>query len=209
MKDAEAQAPGASPEAGLKRDSVGLLGTIGIAVGPQAPTGGINLLPAVMAGIVGAPASLAFLLGLGAMLFVAYAFVIFSRRIASAGQLYSYTSVAAGSAYGAVTGFVWMVAFTAVAAWLCIQDGDYLVALFQPTGTGSTLVLDVASDVGDHGGGHVSVDPSLGDHGHRGRGRRYRTHVYRCCRRHRQGWVTLVAVFRCARSAPTASRSPR
>jgi amino acid transporter len=119
---------------GLKRDSVGLLGTMGIAVGPQAPTGGINLLPAIMAGIVGASAALSFLLGLVAMLFVAYAFVIFSRRIASAGQLYSYTSVAAGSAYGVVTGFVWMVAFVAVAGWLCVQDGDYLVALFKPAG---------------------------------------------------------------------------
>lgn len=124
----------AEPSAGLKHDSVGLLGTIGIAVGPQAPTGGINLLPAIMAGIVGASASLSFLLGLVAMLFVAYAFVIFSRRIASAGQLYSYTSVAAGSAYGVVTGFVWMVAFVAVAAWLSVQDGNYLVALFQPLG---------------------------------------------------------------------------
>lgn len=119
---------------GLKKDSVGLLGTVGIAVGPQAPTGGVNLLPAIMAGIVGASASLSFLLGLVAMLFVAYAFVIFSRRIASAGQLYSYTSVAAGSAYGVVTGFVWMVAFVAVSGWLCVQDGNYLVSLFHPLG---------------------------------------------------------------------------
>lgn len=40
----------------LRSNSVGLLGTIGVAVGPQAPTGGINLLPAIMAGIVGASA---------------------------------------------------------------------------------------------------------------------------------------------------------
>lgn len=119
---------------GLKRDSVGLLGTIGIAVGPQAPTGGINLLPAIMAGIVGASASLSFLLGLVAMLFVAYAFVIFSRRIASAGQSYVYTGVSMGSGYGVTTGFVWLVAFFAVAGWLSVQDGDYLVSLFEPAG---------------------------------------------------------------------------
>jgi amino acid transporter len=125
-------APGA-PER-LKANSVSLLGTIGIAVGPQAPTGGINLLPAIMASIVAGAASLSFLLGLVAMIFVAYAFVIFARRIASAGQLYTYTGVSVGSGYGAVTGFAWMIAFIAVAAWLSIQDGDYLVALFQPLG---------------------------------------------------------------------------
>jgi amino acid transporter len=118
----------------LRKDSVSLLGTIGIAVGPQAPTGGINLLPAIMAGIVAGAATLSFLLGLVAMIFVAYAFVIFARRIASAGQLYSYTGVGAGWGYGVVTGFAWMLAFIAVAAWLSIQDGDYLVALFHPTG---------------------------------------------------------------------------
>jgi len=118
----------------LKHNSVGLLGTIGIAVGPQAPTGGINLLPAIMAGIVGASASLSFLLGLVAMVFVAYAFVIFSRRIASAGQSYSYASVAMGSGYGVTTGFVWLVAFFAVAGWLSVQDGNYLVSLFLPAG---------------------------------------------------------------------------
>lgn len=118
----------------LKKDSVSLLGTIGIAVGPQAPTGGINLLPAIMAGIVAGAATLSFLLGLVAMIFVAYAFVIFARRIASAGQAYSYTGIAAGWGYGAVTGFAWMVAFIAVSSWLTVQDGNYLVALFQPTG---------------------------------------------------------------------------
>lgn len=132
----QAQAAGPPPgEKGrLRKNSVSLLGTVGIAVGPQAPTGGINLLPAIMAGIVAGAASLAFLLGLVAMLFVAYAFVVFTRRIASAGQVYTYTGIGAGWAYGAVTGFAWMVAFVAVAGWLAIQDGDYLVALFQPAG---------------------------------------------------------------------------
>jgi len=52
----------------LKKNSVSLLGTVGIAVGPQAPTGGINLLPAIMAGIVAGAATLSFLLGLVAMI---------------------------------------------------------------------------------------------------------------------------------------------
>lgn len=130
LTDSQAQPGGET----LKKNSVSLMGTIGIAVGPQAPTGGINLLPAIMAGIVAGAATLSFLLGLVAMIFVAYAFVIFSGRIASAGQAYSYTGIAAGSGYGAVTGFAWMVAFIAVSSWLAIQDGDYLVALFQPTG---------------------------------------------------------------------------
>lgn len=125
---------GKAEGATLKKDSVSLLGTIGVAVGPQAPTGGINLLPAIMAGIVGGAASLSFLLGLVAMVFVAYAFVIFARRIASAGQAYGYTGIAVGWGYGAVTGFVWMIAFVAVSSWLTIQDGNYLVALFQPAG---------------------------------------------------------------------------
>jgi len=118
----------------LKKNSVSLLGTVGIAVGPQAPTGGINLLPAIMAGIVAGAATLSFLLGLVAMIFVAYAFVIFARRIASAGQLYSYTGIGVSWSYGAVTGFSWMLAFIASAGWVSIQDGNYLVALFQPAG---------------------------------------------------------------------------
>jgi amino acid transporter len=118
----------------LRSGSVGLLGMIGIAVGPQAPTGGINLLPAIMAGIVGAAGPLAFLLGMVAMAFAAYALVIFTRRIASAGQLYSYAGAAIGSGYGFVVGFAWAVGFATVAGWLSIQDGDYLVALFEPAG---------------------------------------------------------------------------
>lgn len=118
----------------LKQDSVSFAGTVGIAVGPQAPTGGINLLPAVMAGIVAGAAALAFLLGLVAMIFVAYAFVIFSRRIASAGQIYTYAGIGVNAYYGAVAGFAWILCFITSASWLSIQDGNYLVALFKPAG---------------------------------------------------------------------------
>jgi len=47
------------PRRALRADSVRFIGTVGTAVGIQAPTGGVTFLPALMAGIVGALAVVA------------------------------------------------------------------------------------------------------------------------------------------------------
>lgn len=66
------------------------IGTVGSAVGIQAPAGGVSFLPALMAGIVGVAGPFSFGTAVVVMLFVAYAFVVFTREFASAGSVYSF-----------------------------------------------------------------------------------------------------------------------
>jgi len=88
------------PRRSLRVDSVRFIGTVGSAVGIQALTGGVTFLPALMAGVVGAAGPLAFGLAIVAMLFVAYAFITFTRDSSSAGSVYAYNGRAMGPAYG-------------------------------------------------------------------------------------------------------------
>jgi amino acid transporter len=103
-----------APAAGsLRRGSVAFAGTAGSAVGIQAPSAGVSFLPALMAGIVGGAGPSAFGAAVIVMLFVAYAFVVFTREFASAGSVYAFNSTAAGPAYGLVS--VWLLLFTYLA----------------------------------------------------------------------------------------------
>ncbi|MGH9132219.1 MAG: APC family permease [Acidimicrobiales bacterium] len=117
----------------LRRDSVHFFGTVGHSVGIQAPSGGVTFLPALMAGIVGLTGPLAFTLAIGAMLFVAYAFVLYTREFASAGSVYAFNGTAMGPSYGFVSAWLLLFVYIAYAASV-YSSGAAVVGRLLPAG---------------------------------------------------------------------------
>ncbi len=117
------------PAHSLRPNSLRFLGTVGNAIGIQAPTAGVAFLPALMAGVVGASGPLAFLLALVAMSFVAYAFLIFTREMASAGSIYAFNGRALGAAYGFVSVFLLLGVYLAYAASVFASNANFLQRL--------------------------------------------------------------------------------
>jgi hypothetical protein len=70
--------------------------TIAESVGVQAPTAGVVIAAAVLAGISGGGTALVQIVAAVAMGFVAYAFVIFTRGFNSAGSVYGFTGPSPG-----------------------------------------------------------------------------------------------------------------
>lgn len=116
----------------LRRDSVAFIGTVGSAVGIQAPAGGVSFLPALMAGLVGVSGGAAFGSAVVLMLFVAYAFVVFTRSFASAGSVYSFTGRVMGPRYGVFAAWLLLLVYAAFAASVFASNANALVTLFAP-----------------------------------------------------------------------------
>jgi amino acid transporter len=135
-------APVASSDEGLIRaiGPVGLTaGVINIVVG-----GAIFVMPATLAGYLGAAAPLAYLVGAVLMAFVTSSFAAVARRTASSGGPYAYVEQAFGLYAGFLAGMlVWLAgvfASAAVAAALIDSLGRILPLLAQPTVRGAALV---------------------------------------------------------------------
>jgi hypothetical protein len=94
---------GAPPDDALWHNRLRFARTTALSVGIQGPVAGVMVGPAVPASIVGGSVELAYLLGLVAMAFVAYAFVIFSKSFNTAGSVYASNVVALGPTYGFVS----------------------------------------------------------------------------------------------------------
>ena len=122
------------PRQSLRADSVRFIGTVGSAIGIQAPTGGVTFLPALMAGIVGSAGPLAFGLAIVAMLFVAYAFITFTRDSSSAGSVYAYNGRAMGPAYGFLSVWALLGVYIAYAASVYCSNANILEALLGASG---------------------------------------------------------------------------
>ncbi len=122
------------PRRSLRADSVRYIGTVGTAVGIQAPTGGVTFLPALMAGIVGGAGPLAFGLAIVAMLFVAYAFITFTRRYSSAGSVYAFNGLALGSNYGFLSVWALFGVYVAYAASVYCSNANTLENLLHDGG---------------------------------------------------------------------------
>jgi len=122
------------PRRSLRADSVRFIGTVGSAVGIQAPTGGVTFLPALMAGVVGAAGPVAFGLAIVAMLFVAYAFITFTRDSSSAGSVYAYNGRAMGPAYGFLSVWALLGVYIAYASSVYCSNANILGALLQAGG---------------------------------------------------------------------------
>lgn len=129
----------------LRRGSVAFLGTVGSSVGIQAPAGGVSFLPALMAGLVGLSGPVAFGSAVVLMLFVAYAFVVFTRDFASAGSVYSFAGRVLGVRYGMFAAWLLLLVYVAFAASVFASNANALVALFAPTMLGSRFWLVMAA----------------------------------------------------------------
>ena len=108
--------------------------TVAMSVGIQGPTAGVIVGPAILAGIVGGSGALAYLLGLIAMGFVAYAFVLFSRSFNSAGSVYAYNGAALGPAYGFVSAWTLLLVYVSFAAAVYASTADIAQSLFAAWG---------------------------------------------------------------------------
>lgn len=122
------------PRRSLRAGGVRFIGTVGTAVGIQAPTGGVTFLPALMAGIVGAAGPLAFGLAVMAMLFVAYAFITFTRRYSSAGSVYAFNGMALGPDYGFLSAWALLGVYLAYAASVYSSNANVLQNLLHDAG---------------------------------------------------------------------------
>jgi len=122
------------PRRSLRADSVRFIGTVGSAVGIQAPTAGVTFLPALMAGVVGAAGPVAFGLAIVAMLFVAYAFITFTRDSSSAGSVYAYNGRAMGPAYGFLSVWALLGVYIAYASSVYCSNANILESLLQAGG---------------------------------------------------------------------------
>lgn len=117
----------------LRSGSVRFLGTVGSAVGIQAPAGGVSFLPALMAGIVGVAGPFAFGSAVIVMLFVAYAFVVFTREFASAGSVWAFCGRAVSPAYGFLCAWLLIFVYVAYAGSVFASNANGLVTLVAPS----------------------------------------------------------------------------
>lgn len=129
----------------LRRDSIALVGTVGSAVGIQAPAGGASFLPALMAGMVGVSGPASFGTAIVLMLFVAFAFVVFTREFASAGSVYSFTGRVMGARYGVFTAWLLLLVYVAFASSVFASNANALVTLFAPGLAGTPFWLVMAT----------------------------------------------------------------
>ncbi len=115
-------------EHSLKSNALRFVGTIANSIGLQAPSASVAFAPALMAAIVGTAGPFTFGVSVILMLFVAFAFSIFTRQFASAGSVYAFNGRALGSNYGFVS--AWILSFvylgfvcesTAITADFCQQ----------------------------------------------------------------------------------------
>jgi amino acid transporter len=125
---------GGPPEHSLARHQLRFIRTIALSVGIQGPVAGVIVGPAVLAGIVGGSGALAYLLGLVAMAFVAYAFIIFSRSFNSAGSVYAFNGAALGATYGFVSAWILLLVYVAFAGGVYASTADIAQTLFASWG---------------------------------------------------------------------------
>ncbi len=130
----ESSIAGAPPGRSLARNQLRFVRTIALSVGIQGPVAGVIVGPAVLASLVGGAGALAYLLGLVAMAFVAYAFVIFSRSFNSAGSVYTFNGAALGAAYGFVSAWILLLVYISFAGAVYASTADIAQTLFASFG---------------------------------------------------------------------------
>lgn len=118
----------------LGRPQLRFVRTVALSVGIQGPVAGVIVGPAVLAGIVGGSGALAYLLGLVAMAFVAYAFIVFSRSFNSAGSVYAFNGSAVGPAYGFVSAWVLLAVYVSFAGGVYASTADIAQSLLGSFG---------------------------------------------------------------------------
>ena len=130
----ESSVAGAPPERSLAGGQLRFIRTVALSVGIQGPVAGVIVGPAVLAGLVGGAGALAYLLGLVAMAFVAYAFVIFSRSFNSASSVYAFNGAALGPTYGFVSAWILLLVYISFAGAVYASTADIAQTLFASWG---------------------------------------------------------------------------
>ena len=118
------------PEHSLVQNQLRFVRTIALSVGIQGPVAGVIVGPAILASLVGGAGALVYLLGLIAMSFVAYAFVIFTRQFNSSGSVYAFNATALGATYGFVSAWILLLVYLSFAAGVYASTADIAQTLF-------------------------------------------------------------------------------
>jgi amino acid transporter len=132
------------PARSLSRNSVRFLGAMGTSVGIAAPSAGVTFLPALMAAYVGASGPFTFALGIVAMLFVAYAFVLFTREMSSSGSIFAFNGTAVGPSYGFLSAWLLLFVYIAFAGSVYASNANAVINLVHPAGLGGQQWLIAA-----------------------------------------------------------------
>ena len=130
-QEVNAAVSGDPAQASLRHNQLHFVRTIALSVGIQGPVAGVIVGPAVLAGIVGGSGALAYTLGLVAMAFVAYAFVIFSRSFNSSGSVYAFNGAALGPTYGFVSAWILLLVYVSFAAAVYAATADIAQTLLS------------------------------------------------------------------------------
>ena len=126
--------PESGREHSLVHGQLRFVRTVALSVGIQGPVAGVIVGPAVLASLVGGSGALVYLLGLIAMAFVAYAFVVFSRAFNSAGSVYAFNGAALGPTYGFVSAWILLLVYLSFAAAVYASTADIAQTLFASFG---------------------------------------------------------------------------
>jgi len=133
-RSVELSVAGAPPGRSLAGNELRFIRTVALSVGIQGPVAGVIVGPVVLASLVGGAGALAYLLGLVAMAFVAYAFVIFSRSFNSASSVYAFNGAALGVAYGFVSAWILLLVYISFAGAVYASTADIAQTLFASWG---------------------------------------------------------------------------
>jgi amino acid transporter len=133
-RQVEDSVAGGPPDHSLRHHQLRFARSIALSVGIQGPVAGVIVGPAVLAGLVGGAGALAYLLGLVAMAFVAYAFVIFSRSFNSAGSVYAFNGAALGPTYGFVSAWILLLVYVSFAGAVYASTADIAQTLLASVG---------------------------------------------------------------------------
>ena len=130
----DAATAGGTPGRSLRHGQLRFVRTIALSVGIQGPVAGVLVGPALLAGIVGGSGALAYLLGLIAMGFVAYAFVIFSRSFNTAGSVYAFNGAALGPTFGFASAWILLLVYVSFAGGVYASTADIAQTLLASFG---------------------------------------------------------------------------
>lgn len=105
----------------------------------------MSFLPALMAGLVGLSGPVSFASAVVLMLFVAFAFVVFTREFASAGSVYSFAGRVMGPRYGVFAAWLLLLVYIAFASSVFASNANALLTLAAPALIGTRLWLVFAA----------------------------------------------------------------
>jgi amino acid transporter len=134
MTRSSAKTPVEHGDATLMKGSVGWLGSLGMAVGVMAPTGGLAFFFGVTAIFVGESGPLVMLVGTIVGIIVALVFAAFARRMSSASSLYMFNGRSLGVSYGFVSAWVMLLAYILFAAAICPYENTFTAQIWAPLG---------------------------------------------------------------------------